>query len=767
MMWTEKKSVSTKQLSMCSAAVLCIVVIVGGIAAADEPTEKAYGIPEYVPFTTSRVVGSPEPPLPFRVKRVLPDVDIEWPIFVITDAMTQKVMFIDNERTKKVFRICRLIDEPQDDGTEYEILFETPDSLFSICFHPKYAENGFLYVGGHGTRDEERKTCRITRYTVSSDAPFQFAPESERVIVEWDSNGHNGAAPAFGLDGMLYVTTGDGTSDSDTNIAGQGMDHLLSKLLRLDVDHPDEGREYSIPKDNPFVDMPGARGETWAYGFRNPWRMTVDPKTGHIWVGNNGQDLWEQVYFVRRGDNYGWSVYEGGHPFYLERKLGPTPHVKPAFDHPHAEARSLTGGVVYYGKQFPELNGAYIYGDYSTGKIWAGKHDGDKVVWHKEIADSRLQITSFGISSDGELLITDHQAKGKGGLYTLEAVQDRKANSDFPRKLSESGLFRNVAHHEMEAGVIPYSVNSPLWSDGAIKSRFFAIPADAGEDDKPPKIGLAGARGWNLPDGTVLVKSFALETTEGDAGSRRWIETRFLTREQGEWIGYSYEWNADQSDATLVDKLGVDRTYAIKTKEGGHIERKWRYPSRTECMVCHSRAANFVLGLSTPQLNRDHEYNGVVDNQLRTLEHVGFFKLKKKPESKGKFRAEDHDQLADPYDSAEPIEDRVRSYLHTNCAQCHVAAGGGNAQMLLQISTKTDAMKVIDQKPLHDRFGIADARIVAAGDPARSVLLKRISMRGRGQMPQLATTIPDAKAVALLTEWISQLKPLEKSESEE
>ena len=254
------------------------------------------------------------------------------------------------------------------------------------------------------------------RYTMLPKAPFTLDKDSAKTIIEWESDGHNGAAVCFGNDGMLYVTTGDGTSDSDTNVTGQRMDLLLAKLMRIDVDHPDEGKAYSVPKDNPFVGQPNIRPETWAYGFRNPWRIHCDKKTGHIWVGNNGQDLWEQIYFVRKGDNYGWSVYEGGHPFYLERKLGPTPHVKPAIEHPHSEARSMTGGIVYYGTKFPELVGAYIYGDYSTGRIWAAKHDGERVVWHKELAQTRLQITGFGTDSKGEILICDHNSKNGGEL---------------------------------------------------------------------------------------------------------------------------------------------------------------------------------------------------------------------------------------------------------------------------------------------------------------------------------------------------------------
>src|SRR5205823_3019051 len=198
-------------------------------------------------------------------------------------------------------------------------------------------------------------------------------------------------------------------------------------------DHPNEGRAYSIPKDNPFYGQQGVRWETWAYGLRNPWRIAVDAKTGHVWVGQNGQDLWEQAYWVRKGDNYGWSVYEGSHPFYPNRKLGPTPHVKPTVEHHHSEARSLTGGVVYHGDKFAELRGAYVYGDYSTGKIWGVRHDGTRVVWHKELADSRLQITGFALDPRGELLICDH--RGKSGFYTFEPTPTDLPPSTSPRTL--------------------------------------------------------------------------------------------------------------------------------------------------------------------------------------------------------------------------------------------------------------------------------------------------------------------------------------------
>jgi uncharacterized repeat protein (TIGR03806 family) len=748
--------------------------------------------------TTSRVVGSPEPPPPYRAKRVLPNLKISWPIFVVVEPGTSRLWFIDETRPYQPARVARTADDPS--TGEFETLIKYDAVAYSIAFHPQYAKNGYVYIGANGAFNSGERRTSIIRYIVERKPPFRFQPESAKTIIEWPSDGHNGGAIAFGNDGMLYVTSGDGTGDSDGDTVGQDLAQLRSKVLRIDVDHPDDGKAYSIPKDNPFLHVPSARPETWAYGLRNPWRITVDPRTGHVWVGNNGQDLFEQVYLIERGANYGWSVYEGSQLFYPNRQLGPTPVSKPTLEHPHSESRSLTGGVVYYGKNFPELQGAYIYGDYSTGKIWGAKHDGQKLLWHKELADTNLQITAFALDADGELLVVDHQGKEQGGFHTLEANPDDSSHVNFPKRLSDSGLFRSVARREVQPGVIPYSVNSPLWSDGAYKERFMALPPTMIDDgqEMPAKISFSSGS-WSFPDKTVLIKSFALDLKEGDPSSRRWIETRFLTRQQGEWVGYSYQWNNKQTDAVLVDKAGFDQEFTIATAKGTR-QQKWHYPSRTECMVCHSRAAGFVLGTTTPQMNRNHDYGGdLVENQIHLYERMGLFHIgwhleaiealrkeltaqglkskdveqqlseaiatrdqRKAPPTSLLFQSpEKYDCLANPYDESLSLDRRARSYLQVNCAQCHVLAGGGNAQFDVAITTPVDQMKLVDVKPQHHAFGITDARLIAPGQPERSVLLHRISHRDQGHMPPLATSMVDRKAVNLIRQWITDVPAAE------
>ena len=712
-------------------------------------------------LTTSRVVGSPDPPLPYSYQRVYPNLKLSFPVSIIHQPGSDRLWTITVDGAKGATILRRFVDSPE--VSETEILLPADDRIATdVVFHPRFRENGFVYLGhNRPVKEGGEKYSRISRFKVNPLPPYEFEIASETTIIDWPSDGHNGVAMAFGLDGMFYVTSGDGTSDSDTNLRGQEMSHLTSKVLRIDVDHPAPGKHYSIPADNPFAG-PGIAPETWAFGLRNPWRMTVDRKTGHIWVGNNGQDLWEQVYFVRKGDNYGWSVYEGSHPFYLNRELGPAPHVKPTLEHHHSEARSLTGGIVLYGQRLPELQGMYLYGDHSTGKIWGARHDGQTVREHRELADTPFHISGFGTDAQGELLFADYVGNSEGAFYTLVPSPPKQPAFPFPRTLSESGLFRSVKGHVVEPALIPYQVNSPLWSDGADKVRFMAISGET------PQIDISGNRGWGFPNETVIVKSFSLEMTEGDAASSRWIETRFLTRQQNEWIGYSYRWNDEQTDATLVEREGLDVDFTIQTN-GGARQQTWHYPSRAECMVCHSRAAAFVLGLSTGQMNRDHHFqspegNGKPqtaikstaektkrepENQLVMLERLGLVKLPKPPE--------ELERLVDPYDHSASLLQRAKSYLHSNCANCHVDAGGGNSQILLEFATDLDKMKLIDAVPVHDRFGLPDARLVAPGHPERSVLLHRMSNRGRGQMPQLGTTRVDRPAVEMIKAWITEL----------
>src|SRR5207249_1747744 len=239
------------------------------------------------------------------------------------------------------------------------------------------------------------------------------------------------------------------------------------------------------------------------------------------------------------------------------------------------------------------------YGDFSTGKIWGTGHDGKRVTLQCEIANTEIQITAFAVDHHEEVLIADYL----GGIYRLVRAPKEISTMQFPKRLSETGLFVSTKNHQVHPGVIPYSVNAPAWADGASAQRFIALPGDM-------RLDYNSSTSWSAANGGALVQTFSLELQTGDSNSCQRIETRIMLRQAGQWAGYSYQWDEAQSDATLVPAKGDEKEFTIKDRgaPGGVRKQTWRYPSRAECSACHSRAANFVLGLSDRQMNKVHDY---------------------------------------------------------------------------------------------------------------------------------------------------------------
>jgi hypothetical protein len=217
------------------------------------------------------------------------------------------------------------------------------------------------------------------------------------------------------------------------------------------------------------------------------------------------------------------------------------------------------------------------------------------------------------------------------------------------------------------------------------------------------------------------------------------------------WNGYTYLWNDQQTDAELADKNGVDRDYTVKV--GDAVERRrWHFPSRAECNMCHTVTAKYALGVNTAQMNRDHDYGGVIANQLATLDHIGLFtkKLPAPPNTLAK--------LVDYNDPKASLDDRARSYLHANCSHCHRKWGGGNAEFQLLSTLPLKELGVLDARPGQGTFDLKDPRILVPGDPARSMIYHRMTLTGLGRMPHIASNVVDEPAVKLIHDWIKQMK---------
>jgi putative heme-binding domain-containing protein len=578
---------------------------------------------------------------------------------------------------------------------------------------------------------------RVSRFQVRGSPPRVDAA-SEQVLITWLAGGHNGGCLAFGPDGYLYISTGDGgpAFPPDPRKSGQDVSNLLAAVLRIDVDRPDGARPYSIPPDNPFVQLAGARGEIWAYGFRNPWKMSFDPVTGHLWLGDVGWELWEMVYRVERGANYGWSLMEGPQPVHRERERGPTPIVPPTALHAHTEARSITGGHVYRGSRLPELTGAYVYGDYVTGKVWAVRSNGQTVLPPEELVDTPLPIICFGVGHDRELYLVSYD----GTLHRLVQNEQAAANASFPKRLSETGLFASVRDHQVAPGVVPYGIVAEPWMDGAQAQRYIALPGTtqlAIHDSTNVQVGYI-KNTWQFPCDAVLMKTISLETEVGDPATARKLETQILHFDVDTWRAYSYIWNDEQTDAVLADNRTTERSFPIR----------YRFVSRTECLLCHTTRGGSIYGFNPPQLDRDFNYGAVTDNQLRTLRHIGLFQeVAQEPSYK----------MVNPYDESADLESRARAYLHVNCAHCHRRGGGGSAAMDVQYHLKLDKTNLLQERPTQGTFGIHSPLVIVPGDPFRSVLYYRMAKVGRGRMPYLGSSEVDPRGLQLMHDWIEDL----------
>jgi len=282
------------------------------------------------------------------------------------------------------------------------VLFGGEQGLLGLAFHPNYAENGYFFV--NYVADNPRRTV-ISRYSVSPDNLNEALSESEFVLLEVNQPfaNHNGGQTAFGADGYLYVGLGDGGSGGDPFGNGQNRATLLGKILRINVDSPSQGRNFSIPPDNPYTgNTLGYREEIYAHGFRNPWRFSFDSPTGRLWAADVGQSQREEIDVVEKGKNYGWNIMEGSLTYSGGSQAGLE---LPVWEYGRDEGISVIGGYVYRGSTMAGLYSKYVYGDYGSGKVWALQYSEGVMPVNTLLVDTDLNISSFGVDEQNELYL--------------------------------------------------------------------------------------------------------------------------------------------------------------------------------------------------------------------------------------------------------------------------------------------------------------------------------------------------------------------------
>ena len=652
-------------------------------------------------------------------------------------------------------------------------VFGGEQGLLGLAFHPRHAENGRFFVFRTCLATTAGRTNvlhdRLSEFRVNATNPNRALTTETVLLQQFDeASNHNGGDLHFGPDGLLYVALGDEGGGDDQFNNGQRLDRdFYAGLLRIDVDqrpgslppnpHPAVVGGYRIPADNPFVGAtnflgrpvnPAAvRTEFFAVGLRNPWRISFDRATGELWVGDVGQGQRESVLVTRAGANHGWPFREG--PIAGPRS-GSAPagfltnrafqHVPPVHAYAHgngqSQGRSITGGIVYRGDRLAQLHGAYVFADYVSGNVWALRRRPGLAPEVVRLL-GRPNLSAFGVDPrNGDVLACDLSA---GVVRRLEYTETF-TGAPLPPTLADTGAFADLRTLTPAPGLVPYEVNLPFWSDGADKRRWFALPTTNSA------LSFAPNEAWGAPPGTVWVKHFDLETEVGVAASRRRLETRFLVRNAAGVHGLTYRWDSPDN-ATLVPEAGLEEILT-RTNAGQVVSQQWLYPSRAQCLACHTPAAGHTLSFNTGQLNRAAP-GAAGGHQLTALAAAGYF-------TNPPPRPRDHAAFAAPDNESVSLEWRVRSYLDVNCAPCHRPGSSGVGQFDARAHTPTRLAGLLDGTLLN-AFGDLTNRVIRPGVPEHSVLWRRLASRGPGQMPPLASEVADPAGAALLERWIRSL----------
>ncbi|MBL9129885.1 MAG: PQQ-dependent sugar dehydrogenase, partial [Verrucomicrobiaceae bacterium] len=544
---------------------------------------------------------------------------------------------------------------------------------------------------------------------------------------------------------------------------------------------------YKIPPDNPFIGYTSWHGvtfatspvntpvrtEIFATGFRNPFRFSIDAPTGRIFLGDVGQGYselgaanfsYEELDLVVKGGDYGWSWREGFHVHNRNWPVNPSQHLPPGYPgagNPRLEpssgfepidpiyeydrnndgngsdsvvyGTSVCGGIVYRGNQLTELQGKYLFAELFGNNAIVALTETSPGVWSAQRLTTRIQIVDFGIDPrNGEPLLCSIA----GTIFRLSRAGTTGAEP--PATLSATGAFSNLATLTLNAGIVPYDPNVSFWSDYAIKSRWFCIK------NTTDTVTFNSTGNWTFPARMVWIKHFDIETTRGNSATKKRLETRFLVKTADSVYGLSYKWNAAQTDADLVAESGLTEVIA-----SSNPSQTWRYPSRGECVTCHTPTGGFALSFNTPQMNRARTYGAVSQNQIQALSDAGYF-------SAPATGVSNLPALASATDTTQSLEWRVRSYLAANCVQCHQPGGGSQGNWDARIATRTDSAHLINGLLVNNGGDTAN-RFIVPGDAAHSMLLKRQQGVTASRMPPLGTLERDLVNEQLVSDWIASL----------
>jgi len=728
--------VAARSLRAVLPCIALLSLLASAPARAGEPACPLDGLPAFAGHQLP-LEGSPDPQ-PMSLVDAFPELSFDDPVFLAFAPVAEGA---DDDRLFVVERrgVIRVFDnDPASDVAtvvlDIDALIDSDfneQGLLGLAFDPDFPSNRRFYVNyttDQGCDAEAPQTwcTKIVRYEMRADDPDVADPASAELLYEVPqfTINHNGGMLAFGPDGLLYVAVGDGGGANDPQDHGRNLATPLGALLRLDVR---DGAPSLVPADNPYAGQAGLAGEIFHSGLRNPWRFSFDRLTGDLWIGDVGQGAWEEIDYVAAGHpgglDFGWDFCEGTNDVHGHDcdSIASTP---PVVEYPHdgTGGFSVTGGYVYRGDRFPELFGAYLYSDYVSRRVWALAGPAAEP---EQIATAPDGIASFGEDRSGELYLLALE----GTIYRLEGSGEG-VGAAFPTLLSQTGLFEDVATLAPAAGLVEYDVTSPLWSDGALKQRWIALPAGG-------RVAFHAREPWAFPVGTAFVKHFSLV----DGASERRLETRVFLRQTERWVGVTYRWEG--ADALLLTEA-LDEQVTV-----GALTRDWHYPSPSECLGCHSRASGRVLGVRTRQHGESFPYPAGAAVQLAAWSCGGLFDLDVRDPAR-------YDRYASLDDAGATRTERARSHLASNCAICHQPGGPAPGSEDLRFDPPLSAMQLFGVRTTEGDLGLFEPDRVAPGAHEDSALWVRMASLDETIRMAAGTRVPDAEAVALFADWIDQ-----------
>ncbi len=579
----------------------------------------------------------------------------------------------------------------------------------------------------------------LSRFTLHGNT---VDPASEQVLLEGDDQskrggrhpaGHQGGPVRFGPDGRLYVAIGEPIIPSDGVCTSQMLDTLSGKILRLNPDG-------AIPGDNPFhAQTSGKYRAIWAIGLRNPFGLAFQRETGRLFATDVGQTSWEEVNEIVRGGNYGWPKAEG--------MSTNTAFQNPLHAYPPVIGRSIVGAAFYPRAQRPE-SAAGFFPDPWRGKFffadWAAR-------WVKALdPDAPTNVVTFAkgcnapvaveVAPDGSLLVLNRGTiwrDGKkftansGSLVRIRHVGEKGAASlaaapPIPKRLSETGVFPSLPEPRPRDGFTAFEINAPPWQPGVRARRWISVPPGAA-------IKFTAEGAWEFPAGSVVAQHYELDPAGAPFETHlMWFTGPRVVR------AAAYRWAADGRDAALVEDSEI-------VPVPGPPGRRWFSPGLEQLLNLDFVVTGFLLPVNTRQLNRDRQLEswnarGWLTPKLRDADFAGL------------------PRLAPLGDTSAPPDLRVRSYLDVNCSACHRPGGPSRGFFDARITTPLAEQRLLNGELMAGDLGIAGARVVTPGHPAKSVLLLRLQRNDAFRMPQVSVNDELSPALPVLTEWIRQLK---------